>query len=167
VTGFDFAVLTILAASAILGLVRGVTKEILSLVAYVSAFVAAVRWGPVVYEWLSIIEMSLLRMAVSYGAVFIVTLLGVGLLGVALGALIERTGLESADRSLGALFGVLRGVLIVLALVVVAGYTPMPQEPWWKDAVLSHSLVGMLLTIKDWLPPDMAQWLPYPYIAST
>jgi len=167
VTGFDFAVLTILAASGILGLVRGLTREILSLIAYVSAFVAAVWWGPVVYEWLSMIEMSLLRMAVSYGAVFIVTLLGVGLLNMALGALIERTGLESADRSLGALFGVLRGALIVLVLMVAAGYTPMPQEPWWKNAVLSHPLVGILLKIKDWLPPEMAQWLPYPYIAST
>jgi len=167
VTGFDFVVLTILAASGILGLVRGLTREILSLAAYASAFVAAVWWGPVVYEWLTIIETSLLRMAVSYGTVFVVTLLGVGLLNMALGALIERTGLGSADHGLGALFGVLRGSLIVLALVAVAGYTPMPQESWWEQAMLSRPLVSLLLNIKDWLPPEMAQWLPYPYIAST
>jgi len=167
VTGFDFVVLAILATSGILGLVRGLTKEVLSLIAYAAAFVAAVWWGPTVYETLTLIESSLLRMVVSYGAVFIGALLGVGLLNMALGALIQRVGLESTDRSLGAVFGLLRGILVVLILVVVAGYTPMPQEPWWKDALLSQTLINMLLKIKTWLPLDIAQWLPYPYIAST
>jgi len=167
VTGFDFVVLAIVAASGILGLVRGLTKEILSLIAYVAAFAAAVWWGPVVHTWLPMIEPSLLRMVVSYGAVFICTLLCVGLLNMALTALTERTGLESADRSLGAVFGLLRGVLIVLVLVVVAGYTPLPQEPWWEDAMFSRTVVDMLLKIKAWLPPDVAQYLPYPYVALT
>lgn len=166
-TGFDFVVLAILAASGILGLVRGLLKEILSLIAYAAAFAAAVWWGPHVHEWLTMIENSLLRMAVSYGAVFIVVLLGVGLLNMTLSALIRTTGLSPADHGLGGLFGVLRGILIVLVLVAVAGYTPMPQEPWWENAMLSGTMVDMLQKIKTWLPPELAEWLPYPHIAST
>ena len=51
-TGFDFVVLAILAVSGVLGLVRGLLKEVLSLVAYLLAFVAAIWWGPTVYTWL-------------------------------------------------------------------------------------------------------------------
>ena len=51
-TGFDFVVLAILVVSGVLGLVRGLLKEVLSLVAYLLAFVAAIWWGPTVYAWL-------------------------------------------------------------------------------------------------------------------
>ena len=160
-TGFDFVLLAILAASGILGLIRGLLKEILSLIAYVAAFAAAIWWGPTVHEWLTMIDTSLLRMAVAYGAVFIVVLLGVGLLNMTLAVLVRTTGLGPADHGLGGLFGVLRGALIVLVLVAVAGYTPMPQESWWTEAMFSGTAVNALQHVKTWLPPDLADWLPY------
>ena len=75
-TSFDYLFLAILGASTIIGLVRGLLKELLSLIAYVVAFMAAIWWGPTASGWLtSIIENALLRTAVSYGAVFIIALL--------------------------------------------------------------------------------------------
>ena len=161
-TGFDFVVLAILAVSGVLGLVRGLLKELLSLVAYVLAFAAAIYWGPTVYGWLTpYLENTLLRMGASYAAVFIVALLAVGLVNTALSALIRATGLSPADHGLGGIFGLARGLLIILALVVVGGYTPLPQEPWWRDAMFSHSAVMAVQHIKSWLPPSLATWLPY------
>lgn len=161
-TGFDFVVLAILAASALLGLVRGLLKELLSLVAYAAAFVAAIWWGPRVYDWLAgMIETDLLRMAVSYALVFIAVLLAVGLVNMALGALIRTTGLTPADHGLGALFGLARGLLIVLVLVALAGYTPLPREPWWQNAMFSETAMAAVRHIKLWLPPALAAWLPY------
>lgn len=161
-TGFDFVVLAILAVSGTLGLVRGLLKELLSLVAYIVAFAAAIWWGPTVYGWLEpYIETALLRMGLSYAAVFILVLLAVGLVNMTLSALIRTTGLGPADHGLGGMFGLARGLLIVLVLVALAGYTPLPDEPWWRDAMFSHSATEAVKHLKSWLPPSLATWLPY------
>jgi membrane protein required for colicin V production len=162
VTGFDFVALGILAVSGVLGLVRGLLKELLSLVAYVLAFVAAIWWGPVAYGWLApYIETTLLRMGVAYATVFIGALLAVGMVNMTLSALIRVTGLSPADHGLGGLFGLARGLVIILALVIAGGYTPLPKEPWWQDAMFSHTAVDAVKQIKSWLPPSLATWLPY------
>ncbi|KDD15772.1 CvpA family protein [Bordetella bronchiseptica] len=161
-TGFDFVVLTILAVSAVLGLVRGLLKEILSLLAYLLAFVAAIWWGPTVYVWLEpYIETALLRMGIAYAVVFIIVLLAAGLVNMTLAALIRTTGLTPADHGLGAMFGLARGLVLVLVLVALAGFTPLPQEDWWRDAMFSHSATEAVRQVKSWLPPSLATWLPY------
>jgi membrane protein required for colicin V production len=162
VTSFDYIVLAIVGASALLGLLRGFVKELLSLVAYAAAFVAAIWWGPRVSIWLNVfIENDLLRTAAAYAAVFIVILLLVGLLNITLGTLIDKTGLTPADHGMGAIFGFLRGMLIVLVLVALAGYTDLPQEPWWREARLSGAAEQGIQQIKQLLPPSLASWLPY------
>lgn len=161
-TSFDYIVLAIVGASALLGLLRGFVKELLSLVAYAAAFVAAIWWGPRVSGWLTtFINNDLLRTAAAYAAVFIVVLLLVGLLNLTLGALIDKTGLTPADHGMGGIFGFLRGLLIVLVLVALAGYTELPQEPWWRDARLSGAAEQGIQQIKRLLPPSLASWLPY------
>lgn len=162
-TSFDYIVLAILGASGLLGLLRGLIKEALSLIAYGVAFMAAIWWGPRVTQWLlPYIENDLLRIAAAYGAVFVVMLLLVGLINVTLGTLIQKTGLTPADHGLGGLFGLLRGSLIVLVLVALAGYTELPKEPWWTQARLSGTAVQGVQKIKQWLPPSLAEWLPSP-----
>lgn len=161
-TSFDYIVLAILGVSALLGLMRGLIKEVLSLIAYVVAFMAGIWWGPTVSVWLtSYIDNALLRTALAYGAVFIIVLLLVGLVNITLGMLIKKTGLTPADHGLGALFGLLRGALIVLTLVALAGYTELPKEPWWQDAKLSGSTVAAVQRVKLLLPPSLSSWLPY------
>ncbi len=161
-TGFDFVLLAILAISATLGLVRGLLKEVLSLVAYVSAFLAAIWWGPTVSEWLlRWISQSFLRMGVAYFSVFIIVLLSIGLVNMTLAALISRTGLTPADHGLGAVFGLMRGVLFILLLVTLAGFTPLPNEIWWKQAMFSKQVVSIVHQIKLRLPPPIGDWLPY------
>ena len=74
-TGFDVVLLAILATSALLGLIRGLLKEVLSLVAYALAFLAAIWWGPTVdaglAKWIS---NEFVRLGVAYVAVFFVVL---------------------------------------------------------------------------------------------
>src|SRR5690606_1762958 len=162
VTSFDYIVLAIAGVSTFLGLLRGFVKELLSLVAYAAASVAAIWWGPRVSTWLAgFIENDLLRTAAAYAAVFIVVLLLVGLINVTLGTLIDKTGLTPADHGMGAIFGFLRGLLIVLVLVALAGYAALPQEPLWRDARLSGSAELGIQKLKQLLPPSLASWLPY------
>lgn len=161
-TSFDYIAIAVLALSALIGLMRGFMREILSLVAYVVAFISAIWWGPDLSNWLAhYIENGLLRTITAYGAMFLIVLLLIGLLNMALGALLDRTGLTPADHGLGAVFGTVRGVIIILALVGLAGYTELPSEPWWRDARTSDAAVRGFQQIKSFLPPSLAQWLPY------
>ncbi len=161
-TGFDFVLLAILAISAILGLLRGLLKEVLSLVAFASAFIAAIWWGPTASDWISAwVTQSFVRMAISYFCVFVVVLLSIGLVNKTLATLISKTGLSPADHGLGALFGLVRGILFVLLLVTIAGFTPLPNEIWWKQAMFSKQVVNVVQQIKLRLPSPLGEWLPY------
>ena len=161
-TGFDYIVLAILGVSALLGMVRGLIKEVLSLVAFAVAVLAAVWWGGIAAAALSdYVANDFLRAAAGYGSVFVIVLLLVGLLNVTLSGLLERTGLTPADHGLGAVFGLARGALIVFVLVGLAGYTELPQEHWWREARLSGAVVGAVQESKTMLPPALSSWLPY------
>jgi len=163
VTGFDFALVGILGASTLLGVIRGLIKELLSLVAFGLAFLAAIWWGPSLAEvsLLHWVRHDYLRLGISYALLFVLTLLAVGLLNMALAAMIRSTGLSPADRGLGGLFGLVRATLLVLVLVIIAGYTPLPQEAWWQNAMFSEQVVAVVVELKNRLPAPVNEWLPY------
>ncbi|MGO1766560.1 colicin V synthesis protein [Advenella sp. S44] len=161
-TEFDYTCLGIIAISGLLGLMRGFLKEAFSLIAYAAAFIGAIWWGPVVYPWvMQYINNALISMGIGYAVVFIAILLIVGLVNVTLATLIEATGLGPADQGLGILFGIARGVVIILILVVLAGYTPFPKEPWWVNARFSPMATMAVQQIKLRLPDSIGSYLPY------
>lgn len=161
-SSLDYFILAILLVSAGLGLMRGLIKEVLSLIAFVAAFLAALNWGPYLAAQANSLFSfhPLLLSALSYVIVFVLTLLIVGMLNVFLATIIEKTGLSPADQVLGAVFGLLRGTVIVMALVVLAGYTAMEQEPWWQESHLVPLAQSGIAQIKSLLPAAAASWLP-------
>jgi membrane protein required for colicin V production len=163
VTAFDFILLGIIGTSMLLGVWRGLIKELMSLVAFGLAFLAAIWWGPDLSSFgiLNWVKHDYLKLGIAYASLFIATLLAVGILNMALAAMIKSTGLSPADRGLGGLFGLLRGVLLLLVLVTIAGYTPLIQEPWWKNAMFSKQMVGVIQQLKQRKPEPIDQWLPY------
>lgn len=161
-TAFDYAVLGVVAASAALGFWRGVVSEVLALVAWVAAFVAARTWaGAVGASFDGTVAEPVLRYAVG----FLIVLIGVLALFAAgrllLSALLRAAGLGLADRILGAGFGVARGLLIVLAAVLVAGMTALPKSQWWRDARLAPPLETAVIAAKPWLPEQMGGRIHY------
>ncbi|HUY04231.1 MAG TPA: CvpA family protein [Rhodocyclaceae bacterium] len=161
-TGFDYLVLMVIALSSLLGLWRGVVSELLGLAAWVAAFFAARAWGLVVAGWLTAwLGEPAWRAAAGFAAVFLVTLLIFAAARLVLSRLLRAVGLGFADRLLGALFGVARGVLVVLAAVLVCGMTALPRQPWWRQASLAPPLETAVLAIKPWLPKTVAQRIRY------
>lgn len=147
----------------LLGVWRGLIKELMSLVAFGLAFLAAIWWGPDlssigILNW---VKHDYLKLGIAYASLFIATLLAVGILNMALAAMIKSTGLSPADRGLGAVFGLLRGTLLLLILVTIAGYTPLIEEPWWRNAMFSEQMVSVIQQIKHRMPDPINQWLPY------
>jgi membrane protein required for colicin V production len=162
VTIFDYLVLFILIASVIISTLRGLVKEILSLVGWVAAFVVANAFGAKLAPMLpSVFPGETVRLIVAFIALFLGVRVLMGLLSLALGALIDATGLTLADRGLGGLFGLGRGMVIVLAGVILCGMTSIPQQAFWKDALLSPMAEAGARTIKPFLPAALAQHVQF------
>jgi len=158
VTIFDYLVIFVLVSSVIIGTLRGLIKEVLSLGGWIVAFVVANAYGP----WLAgmlpeAFPGAVVRLMVAFIALFIGVRIVMALLTMTIEALIEAGGLSLADRGLGSLFGLARGIVIVLAGVILAGMTTMPKQDFWKNALLSPMAESGVRTVKPFLPADMAQ----------
>ncbi|OQA32264.1 MAG: Colicin V production protein [Betaproteobacteria bacterium ADurb.Bin341] len=157
-TVFDYVVLGIIAASLLLGLWRGVIGELIALAAWVLAFLAAVEWGGEIGDALlpGITDGSLRNLA-GCAIIFVVVLILMAIVRLAVSGIIKALGLTLSDRLLGVVFGVGRGVLIAMILVIAGGMTSAPKQSWWRDALFSAPLETAVLVAKPWLPDDLAK----------
>ncbi|MFN6961190.1 MAG: CvpA family protein [Rhodocyclaceae bacterium] len=154
--------LAIIALSLLLGVARGVLSEMLALAAWVVAFFAARLWAqPVGDHLLAELPDPVWRPLAGFVAVFLAVLVSFALLRRLMVQLLKATGLRPLDRILGALFGILRGLAILLVLAVLAGLTPLPQQPWWRQAMFAAPLETEVLVVKPWLPPELAKRIHY------
>ena len=160
-TVFDYIVLTILIASIVVSMVRGLVREVLSLVAWLAAFVVANRWGTDMAALLPAavpaVPAGTVRLVAGFALLFVGTLLLVGLVNLAIAHIIDVAGLKVVDRGLGGLFGFARGGLIVMTLVILAGLTGLPKQPLWRNALLAPIAETAVHTVKPWLPDDWAR----------
>jgi membrane protein required for colicin V production len=157
-TVFDYIVIAVVAASVLLGIWRGVVGEIIALVAWVLAFFAARWWGDeVANSVLNAISDPALRLVAAWVLIFIVVLMLMALLRLAIRGLLKALGLSPTDRLLGMIFGVARGLVIVLALVVVGSMTMAAQQKWWVEAYFSAPLETAVMAGKPWLPEEIAK----------
>lgn len=161
-TVFDYVVLAIIGFSILLSVIRGLVREILALLAWVVAFVTANLFGSKLAALLPTAIPTLeLRLLAGFAGIFFVVLLAMGLVAIVLSKLVKSAGLSLEDRILGSMFGLMRGALIVMVLVLLGGLTSMPKEPVWRNAVLSPPLEAMAMSLKNWLPGDLSQRITY------
>ncbi|MGO4277418.1 membrane protein required for colicin V production [Cupriavidus sp. OV038] len=160
-TFFDYGVAFILVASGLIGILRGLVREVLALVGWVVAFLLAYHFGAMAAQWMpeTLPGGQLTRSALGFLAVFLGTWIVSALAGAILGQLLETTGLKPADRGLGLVFGLARGVLIVMLVVVLAGLTKLPEEQFWRDAVSRPYVMQAMDELRQWLPPDLAKYV--------
>lgn len=161
-TWFDYSIIAIIAVSALVSLLRGFVKEAFSLGVWVLAF--WVSWtffrdlAPHFTDW---IDTPSVRLGLAFASLMIVTLVVGGLVTYLLGQLVEHSGLSGTDRVIGMVFGAARGVLVVTVLVLLAGLTPLPNDPWWQESVLPPYFEELALWLRDLLPGDIAERFRY------
>jgi len=159
-TGFDFAVMAILLVSLLFGLWRGLVYEVLSLMGWPVAFVLSRLFAGNVAPMMPGTQETM-RVTLAYAVVFVAALIMWGVLAWLLSRVVKAVGLGWLDRVLGGLFGVLRGGLVMLALVWLAGMTAVPEQPFWRDAQTSKTAEDAALLTKVWLPDNIAQRVRY------
>lgn len=154
-------VLSLLAGSLLLGLLRGLVYEVLSVASWVAAFVAAQWLAPQVAAWLPIEEAGEgVRYAAGFVLVFIAAVFAGALLAWLVRKLVHAVGLRPADRALGALFGLVRGVVLVLALGVVVHLLAWDRSAWWAESVAGNVTSVALRGLRPVLPEFVGQYLP-------
>jgi membrane protein required for colicin V production len=157
-TLFDYVVLGVLAISVLLGAWRGVVSEILALAAWVVAFLAARSQAAHVATWLAAqIADPGIRVAAAFAIVFVGVLILFSVARLLISRLLSAVGLGALDRLLGAVFGVLRGLVVVLICVMLAGMTTLPKTTWWRTAMFAPPLETAVVAAKPWLPADVAK----------
>ena len=156
----DWTFLAVLAGSLLLGAWRGLTYEVLSLLSWLAAFWLAQWFAPVVAQHLPLGGLGApLSYAIGFLVVFIVVVFVGGLLSYLLSQVIATVGLRPIDRMLGALFGLLRGVLLLLLAVLVVGMTPWQSSAPWRASHGVHWAESALALIRPVLPHGFEKYL--------
>ncbi len=154
----DFAIIGIVLISTLISLIRGFIKEAISLATWVLAAWVALKYTTFVASLLvEAVDIPSLRIGISALVLFVSTLIVGALINYMVGQLVEKTGFSGTDRTLGAVFGVLRGVLVVALIVMLAGLTPIPQDPWWRKSVLLPIFQEKITAYKVHLPGEVAE----------
>ncbi len=133
----DFAIIGVILLSTVISLIRGFIKEAISLAIWIAAFFIASQFYLDLATYLTNFSDPLIRNGVAIAILFVATLILGGLLNYLIGQLVEYSGLSGTDRALGAVFGALRGALIVAALLFFLDtFTPSASADWWQSSVL-------------------------------
>ena len=159
---FDWTLIALVGMSMLFAFTRGVIRELIALVAWVLGFIIAVALTPLLGGMLPEIGNNpVLRYLLAFVVVFIGCLVLGALIAWPLASVIRKAGLGFVDRFLGAIFGATRGLVLMMAFVLVAGLTTLPRLIWWQNAALAPPLAAAALSLKPWLPPEWAERLDY------
>ena len=161
-TAFDYILLVLLIGSMLISLTRGLVREVISLVSWIVAFYVAIHYGDVLEPWLPhAISGDVLRVIVTFVVLFVGTRIIMMFLAKLASLVLRASGLTFMDRFLGAFFGLVKGALIALVLVLVCGMTRIPQQPFWRNAMFSPMAEAMVRTVMPYLPGYFVEYIHY------
>lgn len=133
----DFAIIGIILFSAIVSIIRGFIREVLSLASWFCAFFVASQFYSYITDYLTYFNDPFVRNAVAIVILFLLTLITCSFINYMISLLVLKTGLSGTDRVLGSCFGIARGVLIVAAILFfIDTFTSMSKSQAWQQSVL-------------------------------
>ena len=158
----DVVIIALIALSAILSLFRGFVKEAVALVTWLVALWVAMAFyedlAAILSQWISLPSAQRIT---AFAVLFICVLLLGAIVNFLASKLVNKTGLTGTDKLLGIVFGVARGGVIVAILVLLAGLTPLPQDPWWQDSQMLGYFQELAMWMRSYLPNEIADTITY------
>lgn len=144
----DWAILGIVLVSSLISLKRGFVKEALSLVIWILAFIVAMLFGERLAVLLTdLISTPSVREMTAFVLLFAATLIVGAMVNYLVGELVRMTGLSGTDRLFGMMFGVARGLVVVMALLILLpSLVPLDQDSWWHES----ALIPHFLAFEHW-----------------
>ena len=158
----DFIVLGIIFISIIISLMRGFVKEALSLTGWLVSLWVAMTFSSGMAELFgNSIKDPTLRLLAAFVSLFVLSLIIGAIINYFAIQFVQRAGLTGVDRTIGAVFGFLRGILLVTIIVMLLGLTTLPKESWWDESFFMFRFEVIATWLKDLLPGDIARYFNY------
>ena len=158
----DYVILAILVVSAGISVLRGFLREAISLAGWVLAFWLALTFADDISAlFATSISQPSMRHAVAFFAIVVITLIVTAIVMYLIRLIVDKTEITGTDRALGIVFGIARGIVIVAILVLFAGLTALPQDPWWRESLFLPHIQVLAEEIRNVLPPEVAVLFKY------
>ena len=164
----DYIILGIIALSIIIGLFRGFFRESVALGAWILAFLAAIWFAEplsvLLGQW---IDRPGIALAVAYVVIFIGVLIAGAVVNYLIARLVKASEFAGTDKTLGAVFGLARGAVLVVGLVLLLTISDDPEKPflpaesWWKESTLIAHVEPYSRWAHQWLPQDAAPYFVF------
>ncbi len=156
----DIAIALVIVVSLFVGLFRGFIREVLSLFSWVASIWIAYTYaaqGAIYLE--PYIDQPPLRAVAAFAGIFIISLIVISIISYLIYRLLSITGISGVDRSLGTLFGLVRGIVVVALLILGATFMDFTSQPWWQDSLLVNYFSPITEFIRSLLPADLADYI--------
>lgn len=153
----DYCILGIIGLSVVVGALRGFARDVLGTSTWILALLAAYLFGSIAGQALSSqIPTPAVRIVAGYALVFFGALFIGALLTHLVAMLIQSAGAGGVDRTMGAGFGLLRGLFVVVVIVMLAGTSAVKQDRWWRESRLIPPVVPLADALRTQIPE---RWL--------
>ncbi|UXY13742.1 CvpA family protein [Chitiniphilus purpureus] len=161
-TAFDYVVLAVLGLSVLLSVMRGLVQELMALAAWVLAAGISITYADDAARLMPAgLPSEPLRYLAGFAGLFFAVWLLTTLTRITLNQFVKAAGLKPLDRLAGGVFGLVRGVLFVMLIVLGAGLTSLPKNKAWQDAMFSPLFEASALMVLPWLPQALSQHVRY------
>ncbi len=150
---FDIVILLVLAVSVLVGFFRGFVKEALSIITWIAAIWLSLRFYKQAGEFFAdYVGNELFRNVAGFAAVFLITLFTLSMLTYLIGKISNSTGIKGTDKVLGFIFGIIRGALLVVALMLIGLTFNLDSRQVWHDSKLIPVFMPIVDAVNNVLP---------------
>lgn len=158
----DNAIIALLAIYTLIGVMRGFSQEVFSIIVWIIGIIVAWFFSQDFSIWLvKFFGASLARLAASFAVLIVITLTMGGIINILLADAVKKTGLTFIDRLGGMLLGGVHGLVVVFAIVVMAGLTPLPKDRWWQESKYIPPFQSLASLVKGNIPSIVASSINY------
>ncbi len=158
----DYAIIGLVGIYLIIGLARGGSKEILSLLSWFLSL--GVGWS-FALEFSGFLQTAIAhpiaRMAASFASLIIITRIFTSFIFFLMKEGIKTNRISFVDHFSGMLVGAIRGVVITAAMILLGGLTPLPKDSWWLESKLIPPFQTLAVWIRDHIPSGMAGYVRF------
>lgn len=149
----DCLILLIVGLSVLTSVFRGFVKEVLALCVWALSIWLAYTYAdsvtPLLSNW---IQDASLRTVVAFIAILISSLLAGGICNASISFMLKRAGLSGTDRTLGVVFGLVRGIGIVGLLIIGVQMTSLPVQEYEQQSILYAQFQPVVSVMRNYMP---------------
>lgn len=166
-TSFDYFIITVLVISSVYGIIRGFIKESLSLIGLVLSFYLASTFDDSIASLIPVQDKSEIIIVVAFIIIFVGTLLLTSFFVKLMNKVLRFAGLSLMNRCFGFMFGLARGLIIILILVYLNQLLPFVSLINQDKSFILPLLDPIFSFILDYLPKYQVTHVEYEYAVLT